>query len=81
MGTAIDRLRSRKLGDTLIVLTGDNGESDITVIAGLRGTYPSILVGVIGDRTSHTSSDAGMLVIGARDAAAFAAAWDGVRSW
>ncbi|MGH3429421.1 MAG: DUF58 domain-containing protein [Mycobacteriales bacterium] len=81
MGAAIDRLRSRKLGDTLVVLTGDSGESDIAGIARLRGTYPSILVGVIGDRTSHTSSDAGMLVIGARNAAQFATAWDEVRSW
>ncbi|MGH3804012.1 MAG: DUF58 domain-containing protein, partial [Pseudonocardiaceae bacterium] len=81
IGVAIDRLRSRRLGDTLVVLTGDSGESDITSIASLRGTYPSILVGVIGARTSHTSSDAGMLVIGAKDAASFASAWDEVRSW
>ncbi|MGH3545868.1 MAG: DUF58 domain-containing protein [Mycobacteriales bacterium] len=81
MGVAIDRLRARRLGDTLVVFTGVRGESDIAPIASLRGMYPSILVVVIGGEGSRTSSDAGMLVIGAKGADEFASAWDEVRSW
>jgi len=81
MASAIDRLRARRLGDTLVVLTGVHGGNDIAPIASLQGTYPSILVAVIGGEGSRTSSDAGMLVIGAEDADEFASVWDEVRSW
>lgn len=81
MGIAIDRLRAQRQGDTLVVFTGPGGEAEVSHIASLRGIYPSILVGVIGEQAAHTGSDAGMLVIGAADAADFASAWDEVRSW
>ncbi len=81
LGFAIDRLRVRRLGDTLVVFTGDDGDADVASVASLRGMYPSILVGLLGQRATHTSSDAGMLVISATSAENFAAAWDGVRSW
>ncbi len=81
MAFAIDRLHARRLGDTLVVLTGVHGENDIAPIASLRGMYPSILVAVIGGEVSRTSSDAGMLVIGAKDADEFSSVWDEVRSW
>jgi uncharacterized protein (DUF58 family) len=79
--TAIERLRQRRRGDTLLYLTGTPNEEDLGLIAGLRGAYPSIIAGVFGPLKEGRSTSSGVLVVGAADGGDFAAAWDGVRAW
>jgi len=79
--TAVERLRIRRLGDTLIYLTGPPNEDDLGLVAGLRGAYPSIIAGVFGRVESGLATTAGMLVVGAADGPDFAGAWDGIRAW
>jgi uncharacterized protein (DUF58 family) len=79
--SAVERLRVRRLGDTLIFLTGPPNEDDLGVVASLRGAYPSIIAGVLGPVESGLATSAGMLVVGAMDGADFAGAWDGIRAW
>jgi len=79
--TAAQRLRLRRLGDTLIYLTGSDRPEDITPVGALRGAYPSIVVGVLGRPDTGPSAAAGLLVLAARDGEDFCAAWDGIRSW
>jgi uncharacterized protein (DUF58 family) len=43
---AVEDLRGRRLGDTLIFLTGPSPDEDLGVVAGLGGAYPSIITGV-----------------------------------
>jgi uncharacterized protein (DUF58 family) len=78
---AIERLRVRRLGDTLLFLTGPPNEQDLGTVAGLRGAYPSIVAGTFGPVESGLATSAGLLVVGAVDGPDFAAAWDGVTSW
>jgi uncharacterized protein (DUF58 family) len=78
---AAQRLRVRRVGDTLLCLTGPPRQEDLSMLAGLRGAYPSIIVGVFGTVESGLSTSAGVLVVGAADGADFAAAWDGIRAW
>ena len=91
---AVEDLRGRRLGDTLIFLTGPSAEQDLDVVAGLGRAYPSIITGVFGpaDPGSGIDSAAGhahgapsaersMLVVTCVDGADFAAAWDGSRAW
>jgi uncharacterized protein (DUF58 family) len=78
---AVERLRVRRLGDTLLFLTGPPNEDDLGVVASLRGAYPSIIAGVFGPVETGLATNAGMLVVGAADGADFAGAWDGVRAW
>jgi hypothetical protein len=78
---AIERLRVRRLGDTLLFLTGPPNETDLGEVAGLRGAYPSIIAGVFGPVESGLATTAGLLVVGAVDGPDFAAAWDGVATW
>ncbi len=77
---AITRLRHNRRGDTLIHLTGPGGAGDLGEIAGLRGGYPSIVVGALGTDDVPTAGD-GLLVLAALTGADFATAWDGVRTW
>ena len=79
--TAVQRLRVRRVGDTLLYLTGPPNEEDLGAVAGLRGAYPSIIVGVFGPVESGLAAASGLLVVSAADGADFAAAWDGVRAW
>jgi len=79
--TAVERLRVRRVGDTLLYLTGPADQDDLGVIAGLRGAYPSIIAAVFGAVEGGLDTTAGLLVVGASDGADFAAAWDGVRAW
>jgi uncharacterized protein (DUF58 family) len=79
--TAAERLRVRRMGDTLLFLSGPPNEEDLGILAGLRGAYPSIIAGVFGPVESGLATTAGVLVVGAVDGADFAAAWDGVRAW
>jgi uncharacterized protein (DUF58 family) len=76
------RLRSQRLGDTLIYLTGPGGRDDIGLVSSLRGAYPIVIAGLFGDRDAAPESSADrMIVIEAADGEEFAAAWDGVRGW
>jgi hypothetical protein len=79
--TAVERLRVRRVGDTLLFLTGPPDEDDLGVLAGLRGAYPSIIAGVFGPVEGGLATTAGLLVVGAANGADFAAACDGVRAW
>jgi uncharacterized protein (DUF58 family) len=81
LSEAIGRLRVRRVGDTVLYLTGPPNEGDLGEVAGLRGAYPSIITGVFGSVETGLGTTAGLLVVGARDGADFAAAWDGVRAW
>ena len=78
---AVERLRVRRIGDTLLYLTGPPNEDDLGIVATLRGAYPSIIAGVFGAVESGLATNAGLLVVGAADGADFAGAWDGVRAW
>ncbi|RZU53175.1 uncharacterized protein (DUF58 family) [Krasilnikovia cinnamomea] len=78
----IRHLRSQRLGDTLVFLTGPGGRSDLGAVSGLRGPYPVVLAGLFGDRdAAPVSASDGLIVIEAEDGTQFAAAWDGVRGW
>jgi uncharacterized protein (DUF58 family) len=79
--TATTLLRQRRVGDTLVYLTGAGGVADLGLVAALRGPYPAVVVGVLGADTPAPSTVHGVLVLDAADGAEFAAAWDGVRSW
>jgi uncharacterized protein (DUF58 family) len=78
---AVESLRLRRSGDTLLFLTGPPNEDDLGLVAGLRGAYPSIIAGVFGRVESGLTTSAGMLVVGAVDGPDFAGAWDGIRAW
>jgi uncharacterized protein (DUF58 family) len=78
---AVERLRVRRLGDTLLFLTGPPNEDDLGVVAGLRGAYPSIIAGTFGPVESGLATTAGLLVVGAVDGPDFASVWDGVTAW
>jgi uncharacterized protein (DUF58 family) len=78
---ALERLRVRRMGDTLLYLTGPPNEDDLGAVASLRGAYPSIIAGVFGAVEGGLTTTSGLLVLGAADGADFAAAWDGVRAW
>jgi uncharacterized protein (DUF58 family) len=75
-------LRTQRLGDTLVFLTGPGGRGDLGPVSGLRGPYPVVIAGLFGDRdAAPVSAGDGMIVIEAEDGAQFAGAWDGVRGW
>ncbi|HEU4347123.1 MAG TPA: DUF58 domain-containing protein [Actinoplanes sp.] len=78
----IRSLRTRRLGDTLVFLTGPGGRDDLGAVSGLRGPYPVVIAGLFGDRDgAPVSAGDGMIVIEADDGEHFAGAWDGVRGW
>jgi uncharacterized protein (DUF58 family) len=79
--SAVESLRGRRVGDTLIYLTGPPDEEDLGLVAGLRGAYPSIIAGVFGPVEAGLATTAGMLVVAAADGPDFAGAWDGIRAW
>ncbi len=81
LAVAAERLRIRRVGDTLLYLTGPADQEDLGVLAGLRGAYPSIIAAVFGTVAPGLTADAGLLLLAATDGADFAAAWDGVRAW
>ncbi|MGC4897397.1 DUF58 domain-containing protein [Micromonospora sp. DT31] len=78
---ATGRLRRDRLGDTLVFLTGPGGGDDLGHVGALRGAYPSVVVGMFGGARPTADGAAGLVVLDAADAAAFAAEWDGVRRW
>jgi uncharacterized protein (DUF58 family) len=75
-------LRQNRLGDTLVYLTGPGGRDDLGAVSALRGAYPVVIAGLVGDRdAAPVSAGAGLIVIEAEDGEQFAGAWDGVRGW
>ncbi|MGX6607058.1 DUF58 domain-containing protein [Micromonosporaceae bacterium Da 78-11] len=82
LAATLRRMRGQRLGDTLVFLTGPGGRDDLGAVSGLRGPYPIVLAGLLGDRgAAPVSAGDGLIVIEAADGAEFAAAWDGVRGW
>jgi hypothetical protein len=79
--TATSRLRQERLGDTLVFLTGPGAQADLGYLGGLRGAYPSVIVGIFGADGQMPPATAGLVVIDADDGADFAARWDEVRRW
>lgn len=78
---AAQRLRHRRVGDTLLAFTGSPDQGALEAIGALRDVYPSIVLGMIGHQQAGTTTMAGLLVLSAADGADFAAAWDGVGAW
>ncbi|MCI4061497.1 DUF58 domain-containing protein [Micromonospora sp. R77] len=81
LSTAVSRLRQERLGDTLVFLTGPGGRGDLGHVGALRGTYPSVMVAVLGATEPTPPGGAGLVVLDAADGAEFAAGWDGIRRW
>ena len=78
----VRQLRSQRLGDTLVFLTGPGARGEVGVVGALRGPYPVVMAVLFGDRDgAPLSAGEGMIVIEAEDGPQFAAAWDGVRGW
>jgi uncharacterized protein (DUF58 family) len=78
---AAQRLRHRRVGDTLLAFSGAAEQSTLEAIAALRDVYPSIVLNLIGQQQTGTTTAAGLLVLAAADGADFAAAWDGLGAW
>jgi uncharacterized protein (DUF58 family) len=78
---AVARLRQRRIGDTLVYLTGPGRPADLGEIGALRGGYPSTVVGAMGATAPVPSTVEGLLILAGADAADFATAWDSVRTW
>ena len=74
---AVERLRHRRLGDTLVFLTGPRRAEDVLVVGALRDLYPSVVVGRLGATDRGRAVTGGLLVINAESGADFAASWDG----
>jgi hypothetical protein len=81
LNAAVESLRVRRIGDTLLYLAGSGRPDDLGILANLRGAYGSVIAGVFGPVQSGLSANAGVHVIAAADGLEFCAAWDGVRSW
>ena len=78
----IRSLRTQRLGDTMIFLTGPGGRDDLGRVSCLRGPYPVVIAGLFGDRDgAPVNAGDGMIVIEAEDGVQFAGAWDGLRGW
>jgi uncharacterized protein (DUF58 family) len=78
---AAQRLRHRRVGDTLIAFTGSADQGALEAVGALRDVYPSIVLSMIGHQRAGTTTMAGLLVLSAADGADFAAAWDGLGAW
>ncbi|GAA3456915.1 DUF58 domain-containing protein [Dactylosporangium matsuzakiense] len=72
---SIEELRTQRVGDTLIYLTGD---PDLAQVSTLRTAYPTLVAGVFGPARPALER---VVVLAVRDGAEFAAAWDGVQVW
>lgn len=76
---ATRRLRQHRLGDTLVYLTGAAGPDDLARVRALQPGYPVTVVAAFGPATPSRLD--GVTSLAVRDAAEFAAAWDGMRAW
>jgi uncharacterized protein (DUF58 family) len=81
LDASIAVLRHRRLGDTLVFLTGPGGSGDVGRIGTLRGAYPAIVAGTLGSADPAPSMMDGLLGLSAVGGTDFARAWDGVRGW
>jgi uncharacterized protein (DUF58 family) len=82
LAQTLRRVRSQRLGDTLVFLTGAGGRGDLGSVSALRGPYSVVMAGLFGDRdAAPVSAGDGLIVIEAADGAEFATAWDSVRGW
>ncbi|MDY7089675.1 MAG: DUF58 domain-containing protein [Actinomycetota bacterium] len=82
LGATLRRVRAQRLGDTLVFLTGPGGRDELGAVGALRGPYPVVMAGLLGDRDgAPVSGGDGLIVIEAADGSEFAAAWDSVRGW
>jgi uncharacterized protein (DUF58 family) len=77
---AVQRLRARHRGDTLVLLTGHDG-GDLEQVGLLRDVYPTVVAGVIGEGSFRLGGLPGLIVIPAPTAEQFAPRWDGVSRW
>jgi hypothetical protein len=76
------RLRAHRAGDTLVFLTGPGGRRDLGAVGALRGPYPLVVLGLLGEQAEPArAGQPGVVPVDAVDGAAFAAAWDGARGW
>lgn len=78
---AAQRLRHRRVGDTLLAFTGGKDQGSLEAIGALRDVYPSIVLSTLGHQRAGTTTVAGLLALSAADGEDFAAAWDGMGAW
>ena len=81
LSQAVSRLRHNRPGDTLVFLTGPGTTADLGLMGSLRGAYPTVVVGALGEAADLPSTVEGLVVLSATDGADFASEWDGVRGW
>ena len=77
----VERLRVRRVGDTLLYLTGPPNEEDLGCSRACAARTRRSSRACSGRSRVDWRPTAGLLVVGAADGADFAAAWDGVRAW
>jgi uncharacterized protein (DUF58 family) len=75
----VRRLRQRRLGDTVVLLTGS--AEPVAAIGALRGAYPSIMIGILGRPEAPAASLPDLRIFAAVDGGEFARAWDGLGAW
>lgn len=75
------RLRHRRIGDTLLAFTGSAEQGALEAIGALRDVYPSIVLSTIGHERAGMTTTGGLLVLSAADGEDFARAWDGMGAW
>jgi uncharacterized protein (DUF58 family) len=82
LSATVAQLRTRRVGDTLVFLTGPGGIAGLDQVGTLRAAYPSLVAGAFGttDGQVPTALD-GLRVLSPADGADFAAEWDGVSAW
>jgi len=78
---AVQRLRARHRGDTLVLLTGSHDGGDLEQVGLLRDVYPTVVAGVLGEGSFRLGGLPGLIVIPAVTAEQFAPRWDGVSRW
>jgi uncharacterized protein (DUF58 family) len=84
---AVQKLRGRHRGDTLVLLTGSGSAGragaagELDSIGLLRDVYPTVVVGVLGETEGDLAALPGVITLTARTAEEFAGRWDGVTTW
>lgn len=78
---AVQRLRARHRGDTLVLITGTHSGADLEQVGLLRDVYPTVVAGVLGEGSPQLGRLPGVIMIPARTAEEFAPRWDGVSRW
>ncbi|GIL28612.1 DUF58 domain-containing protein [Actinocatenispora comari] len=91
--TAVQKLRQRHRGDTLVLVTGAgsaahagsaSAAASLDSVGLLRDVYPTVVVAVLGDgAVDRLSARAlpGVITLAADDAEEFGARWDAVSAW